>query len=152
MEARPQHWQIKPIYRAAFDTIVSAMRWSNGRSSAKIDCSCGWPEDTLRRVEVVRAVTDHYAAQTGIDLTSDHEALNLSMAFSLVASTGGVALMPLYASNLMPNSVVSRPIRGVPSVIDLVLGYSETGTSPLLKFLQSKVEDLKFRVSAPQSK
>jgi LysR family transcriptional regulator, hca operon transcriptional activator len=100
---------------------------------------------------VVRAVTDRYAAQTGIDLTPDHEALNLSMAFSLVASTGGVALMPLYARNLMPKSVVSRPIRGAPPMIDLVLGYNEANTSPQLKFLLSKVEDLKFRVSGPQS-
>ena len=46
--------------------------------------------------------------------------LNLSMGFSLVASTGGAALMPLYARNLMPNSVVSRPIRGAPPMIDLV--------------------------------
>ena len=36
-------------------------------------------------------------------------------------------------------------------MIDLVLGYNEANTSPLLKFLLSKVEDLKFRVSAPQS-
>ena len=33
----------------------------------------------------LRAVTDHYAAQTGIDLTPDHEVLNLSMGFSLVS-------------------------------------------------------------------
>jgi LysR family hca operon transcriptional activator len=99
---------------------------------------------------VLRATTDRYAAQVGIDLTPDHEALNLSMAFSLVASTGGVALLPIYARKLMPSSVVSRPIRGAPPTIDLVLGYSEANTSPLLKFLLSKVEELKFRVLAPQ--
>jgi LysR family transcriptional regulator, hca operon transcriptional activator len=99
----------------------------------------------------LRAVTDRYAAQTGIDLTPDHEALNLSMAFSLIASTGGVALLPLYARNLMPKSVVSRPLRGAPPMIDLVLGYNEANTSPLLKFLLTKVEDLKFRVSASHS-
>ena len=99
----------------------------------------------------LRAVTERYAAQTGIDLTPDHEMLNMSMGFSLVASTGGVALMPLYARNLMPNAVVCRPIRGAPPMIDLVLGYNEANTSPLLKFLLSKVEDLKFRVSALQS-
>ena len=105
----------------------------------------------LWNAPALRAVTDRYAAQTGIDLTPDHEALNLSMAFSLVASTGGVALLPLYARNLMPNSVVSRPIRGAPPIIDLVLGYSEANTSPLLKFLLTKLEDLKFRVSALQT-
>jgi LysR family hca operon transcriptional activator len=99
----------------------------------------------------LRAVTDRYAAQVGIDLTPDHEALNLSMAFSLVASTGGVALLPLYARNLMPKSVISRPIRGAPPMIDLVLGYSEANASPQLKFLLSKVDELKFRVSAQHS-
>jgi LysR family hca operon transcriptional activator len=99
----------------------------------------------------LRAVTDRYAAQVGIDLTPDHEALNLSMAFSLIASTGGVGLLPLYARNLLPKSIVSRPIRGAPPMIDLVLGYNEANASPLLKFLLSKVDDLKFRVSASHS-
>jgi LysR family hca operon transcriptional activator len=99
----------------------------------------------------LRAVTDRYAAQIGIDLTPDHEALNMSMGFSLIVSTGGVGLLPLYARNLLPKSVVSRPIRGAPPMIDLVLGYNEANTSPLLKFLLSKVEELKFRVSALQA-
>jgi LysR family hca operon transcriptional activator len=95
----------------------------------------------------LREVTDSYGAQLGIDLTPDHEALNLSMAISLVASTGGVALLPLYARNLLPPSVVSRPIRGAAPSVDLVLGYDASNTSPLLKFLLSKVEELKVRVS-----
>jgi LysR family hca operon transcriptional activator len=99
----------------------------------------------------LRAVTDRYAAQIGIDLTPDHEALNLSMAFSLIVSTGGIGLLPLYARNLLPKSVVSRPIRGAPPMIDLVLGYNEANTSPQLKFLLSKVDELKFRVSALHS-
>jgi LysR family hca operon transcriptional activator len=99
----------------------------------------------------LRTVTDRYAAQVGIDLTPDLEALNLSMAFSLVVSTGGIALLPLYARNLLPKSVVSRPIRGAPPMIDLVLGYNEANTSPQLKFLLSKVDDLKFRVSSQHS-
>ena len=39
---------------------------------------------------VLRAVTDRYGKQVGIDLTPDHEALNQAVAISLVASTGGV--------------------------------------------------------------
>lgn len=96
---------------------------------------------------VLRSVIDGYAAKLGIDLTPHHEVDNLSMAFSLVVSTRGVALLPMYARNLLPASVVSRPIRGVPAMIDLSLGYSTTNTSPLLKFLLSKIEDLKFRAS-----
>jgi LysR family hca operon transcriptional activator len=97
---------------------------------------------------VLREVTDRYAEQTGVDLTPHHVAENLSMAISLVASTRGVSLLPLYARNLLPPSVVSRPIWGAPPTIDLVLGYSETNTSPLLKTLLAKVEALKFRVQA----
>lgn len=93
----------------------------------------------------LRSVIDAYAAKLGIDLTPDHEVDNLSMAFSIVASTKGVALLPLYARNLLPASLVSRPIRGVPAMIDLSLGYNTANTSPLLKFLLSKIEDLKFR-------
>jgi len=99
----------------------------------------------------LRAVTDRYAAQIGIDLTPNHEALNLSMAFSLIASTGGIGLLPLYARNLLPKSVISRPIRGAPPMIDLVLGYNEANASPLLKYLLTKVDELKFRVSARHS-
>jgi LysR family hca operon transcriptional activator len=32
-------------------------------------------------------------------------------------------------------------------MVDLVVGYSEANTSPLLKFLLSKVDELKFRVA-----
>jgi LysR family hca operon transcriptional activator len=94
----------------------------------------------------LRAVTDAYAARVGVDLTPAHEALNLAMAISLVASTGGVSLLPLYARNLLPPTVVARPLAGVPPMIDLALGYNPANPSPLLKVLLSKVEALKFRV------
>jgi LysR family hca operon transcriptional activator len=32
-------------------------------------------------------------------------------------------------------------------MVDLVIGYNEANTSPLLKFLLSKLDELKFRVS-----
>ena len=82
----------------------------------------------------------------GIDLTPDHEVLNLSMAISLVASTGGVSLLPDYARNMLPPSVVSRPLLGDPPMIDLVLGHNEANTSPLLRTLLSRIADLKPRV------
>jgi LysR family hca operon transcriptional activator len=69
------------------------------------------------------------------------------MAISLVASTGGVALLPLYAQNLLPKTVVSRPIQGAPPTVDLVVGYNEANTSPLLQFLLSNLDELKFRVA-----
>ena len=69
------------------------------------------------------------------------------MAISLVASTGGIGLLPLYSQNLLPKTVVSRPMRGAPPMVDLVIGYNEANTSPLLKIVLSKVDDLKFRVT-----
>ena len=95
---------------------------------------------------VLRAVTDRYGKQVGIDLTPDHEALNPAVAISLVASTGGVGLWPLYMLNMLPPTLVSRPLDGAPPTIDLVLGYSRANTSPLLKTLLSKIDQLKFRV------
>jgi LysR family hca operon transcriptional activator len=90
----------------------------------------------------LKVVIDAYAARSGISLTSDYEAENLSMAISLVASTRGISLLPLYARNLLPPSVVSRPLQGEAPTIDLVLGYSKANTSPLLKRFLTKVDEL----------
>lgn len=104
----------------------------------------GVPHD---KSPALRAVTDAYGAKLGIDLTPDHYVDNLAMAMSLVTSTRGIALMPLYARNLLPPTVVSRPLAGVPPVIDLSLGYNEANTSPLLKTIVSRIGDLKFSSS-----
>jgi LysR family transcriptional regulator, hca operon transcriptional activator len=77
----------------------------------------------------------------------DHQAENLAMAISLVASTGGIGLFPLYAQNLLPKTIVVRPIRGAPPTVDLVIGYHEANTSPLLKSILARVDDLKLRVA-----
>ena len=101
----------------------------------------GVPHD---KSPALRAVTDAYAKSLGIDLTPDHDVDNLSMAMSLVASTRGIALMPLYARNLLPSTVIVRPLAGVPPTIDLSLGYHEANTSPLLKTIVSRIGELKF--------
>jgi LysR family hca operon transcriptional activator len=97
------------------------------------------------RTPTVWAIINDYVKPVGVKPA--HQAENLAMAISLVASTGGVSLLPLYAQNLLPKTVVSRPIQGAPPMVDLVIGYNEANTSPLLKFLLSKVDELKFRVS-----
>jgi LysR family hca operon transcriptional activator len=61
---------------------------------------------------------------------------------SLVASTRGLALMPAYAKNLLPWSVVSRPLEGVAPTIDLAVGYSKANTSPILRLFLSRVDAL----------
>ena len=96
---------------------------------------------------VGRRIVDDYLRRTGIDIRPDHEADHLAMAMSLVASTRGVALLPAYARNLLPSSLTSRPLQGDVPTIDLVVGYSKTNTSPILKLFLSRIDDLIARVS-----
>src|SRR5258708_36684669 len=69
------------------------------------------------------------------------------MAMSLVASTRGIALLPAYAKNFLPWSVISRPIQGDSPTIDLVLGYNKANTSPILRLFLSRGDELIARVS-----
>jgi LysR family hca operon transcriptional activator len=64
------------------------------------------------------------------------------MAISMIVSTRGLALLPVYARNLLPPSVVSRPLQGEAPMIELVIGYNRANTSPFLKVFLSKVDDL----------
>jgi len=96
---------------------------------------------------VGRKVVDDYLRRSGIDIKPDHEADHLAMAMSLVASTRGVALLPAYARNLLPASLTSRPLQGDVPTIDLVVGYSKTNTSPILKLFLSRIDDLIDRVA-----
>ena len=96
---------------------------------------------------VGRKVVDDYLRRSGVNIKPDHEADHLAMAMSLVASTRGVALLPAYARNLLPASLTSRPLQGDAPTIELVVGYSKTNTSPILKLFLSRVDDLIARVS-----
>jgi LysR family hca operon transcriptional activator len=100
-----------------------------------------------RTAPALRVVIDDYVKRTGLDITPEHEADNLSVAISLVASTRGVALLPVYARNFLPWSVVSRPLLGEPPTIDLVVGYHTGNASPLLKLFLSRLDDLVASVS-----
>ena len=95
----------------------------------------------------LRVVIDDYLRRSGIDIRPVHEVDNLAMAMSLVASTRGVALLPAYAQNFLPRSVISRPIKGDVPTIDLVVGYHKANTSATLKLFLSRVDDLIARVS-----
>jgi LysR family transcriptional regulator, hca operon transcriptional activator len=95
------------------------------------------------KARVLRAVTESYLRHSGVDITLDHGVDNLAMAISLVASTRGLALMPDYAKNLLPSSVVSRPLEGEAPTIDVAVGYSKSNTSPILKLFLSRLDELK---------
>jgi LysR family transcriptional regulator, hca operon transcriptional activator len=103
-----------------------------------------------RVAPVLKSVIDAYAARSGIKLTPEYDAENLSSAMSLVASTGGVTLLPRYAQNLLSSSVVVRPLQGEPPTIDLVMGYSRSSTSRLLKRFVARADELVARVSQSQ--
>jgi LysR family hca operon transcriptional activator len=96
---------------------------------------------------VLRKVIDNYLKRSGVNITPEHEADHLSMGMSLIASTRGVGLLPAYAQNFLASSVTSRPLKGNPPTIELVLGYRKSNQSPILKLLLSKVDELIARAA-----
>jgi LysR family hca operon transcriptional activator len=95
-----------------------------------------------RAAPALKVVIDTYTARSGITLVSDYSAENLSMAMSLVASTGGFSLLPRYVEHLLLPSVIIRPLAGDAPTIDLVMGYSKANTSPLLKRFLSRADEM----------
>ncbi len=97
---------------------------------------------------VLRAVIDNYLKRSGINIAPVHEVDHLAMAMSLIASTRGVALLPVYAENFLPRSV-TRAVRfqGDAPTIDLVVGYNKENHSPILKLLLSRLDELVASVS-----
>lgn len=108
------------------------------------------PQDLAREIyvssartsPVLKSVIQEYASNVGITLTAGYEGENLPSAMSLVTSTGGVTLIPLYAQNMLTPNVVARALDGVPPTIDLVLGYNNANTTPLLLRLLSRADEL----------
>jgi len=98
------------------------------------------------KARVLHDVIERYLQQSGVNITPEHGVDNLAMAMSLVASTRGLALMPEYANNLLPWSVVSRPLEGDVPTIDLVIGYSRSNASPVLKLFLSRADELMMHV------
>jgi LysR family hca operon transcriptional activator len=94
------------------------------------------------KATVLQAVTEDYLRRSGLDIKVDHGVDNMAMAMSLVASTRGLALMPAYARNLLPESVVTRPLQDEAPTIDIAVGYSKTNTSPILKLFLSRLDEL----------
>jgi LysR family hca operon transcriptional activator len=113
------------------------------------------PKDLVRETFVIvsntapvlRAVIDKYLKRSGIDITPAHEADHIAMGMSLIASTGGVGLLPTYAQNFLPSSLTSRPLKGDRPTVDLVFGYKKSNQSPALKLLLSRLDELVARAS-----
>jgi LysR family hca operon transcriptional activator len=86
-------------------------------------------------------VIQDYASKVGITLKAEYEGDNLPSAMSLVVSTGGVTLIPLYAQNMLTPNVVARALEESPT-IDLTLGYNAANSSPLLRRILSRADEL----------
>jgi LysR family hca operon transcriptional activator len=90
---------------------------------------------------VLRDVVDGYVKRRGLNIAPVHRIDNFAMAVSLVASSRGFAVLPAYAANFLPWSVISRPLAGEPPTIELLLGYHRANTSPVLRSLLQRLED-----------
>ncbi|SRR6266436_5595703 len=100
---------------------------------------------------VLRSVINDYVEKVGITLKSTYEAENLSALMSLVESSGGVGLAPLYVKNMLIPSVVARPLQGESPTIDLMMGYNKSNTTPLLKRFLSRADEIVEHVSQKEN-
>jgi LysR family transcriptional regulator, hca operon transcriptional activator len=106
------------------------------------DLACETYVSSARISPVLKSVIHDYASKVGITLKAEYEGDNLPSAMSLVVSTGGITLIPLYAQNMLTPNVVARALEGVPPTIDLTLGYNKANSSPLLRRLLSRADEL----------
>jgi LysR family transcriptional regulator, hca operon transcriptional activator len=97
---------------------------------------------------VLRGIIDKYLKRSRVNIVPDHQADHLAMGMSLIASTGGVGVLPAYAQNFLPSSVTSRPLKGDVPTVELVLGYKKSNQSPILKLLLSRLDELIARASS----
>jgi len=104
-----------------------------------------------RVAPALKAVIENYATKSSVVLKPQYDAENLSSVLSLVTSTGGVSLLPLYVKLMLPASVVIRPLQGDVPTIELVLGYSRSNTSAVLKRFLARADQLIAGVAKPDA-
>ncbi|WP_189051031.1 LysR family transcriptional regulator [Aliidongia dinghuensis] len=91
---------------------------------------------------ILRDIVDGYLERRGAPMTPAQVIDNFAVGISHVASTRGFALLPAYAANYLPWSVVSRPLKGEAPTIDLVLGYHRANRSPVLRALLERLNEI----------
>ena len=99
------------------------------------------------KATVLRAAIENYFERSGVKIVPAQKVDNPAKVMSLVASARGLTLIPAYVENLMPWSVVSRPLAGVAPRVDLVVGYSKANTSPVLALFLSRLDELIHHVA-----
>ncbi len=87
---------------------------------------------------VLRSIVERYLRARSVAVSPSHFLDGFATGISLVASTGGLTLLPAYVEPLLPRSVVSRPLAGSPPMIEIAAGYRADNPSPVLaSFLQN---------------
>jgi LysR family transcriptional regulator, hca operon transcriptional activator len=133
----------KPLIKEPLVAVLPADHRLAASKEVRLRDLAGEPYISPTRVApALKAAIENYAAKNGVVLTPAFDGENLSSVLSLVTSTGGVTLLPLYVRLMLPPSVVIRPLQGEVPTIDLVLGYSRSNTSALLKRFLSRADEL----------
>ena len=91
---------------------------------------------------VLRGAVNGYLRRSGVEIVPHLEIDNFAMAISLVASTHGVAILPASINDVLPPSVVSRPLSGEQPTVDLMVGYRRDNESPILRVFLDKLDEL----------
>jgi LysR family hca operon transcriptional activator len=142
-EAQPAGLSFRFLAKEPLIAVLSAdHRLASRKKIRPHDLSNEIFVSSARSSPVLSAVVRDYAARIGVSLKAEYEAENLPAAMSLVASTGGITLIPLYAQNMLTPNVVARALDGVPPTIDLTLAYNQVNVSPLLRRFLSRADEL----------
>lgn len=91
---------------------------------------------------VLRDIVTRYLRDRGVMVRPRHLLDGIATGISLVASTGGVTLLPAYVEPLLPRSLVSRPLAGNPPVIEIAAGYRADNPSPVLHAFLENIDQL----------
>lgn len=89
---------------------------------------------------VLRGIVERYLRERGVTVSTSHFLDSFATGISLVASTGGLTLLPAYVEKLLPRSVVSRPLAGPSPVIEIAAGYRADNPSPVLRSFLGNID------------
>ncbi len=89
---------------------------------------------------VLRGIVERYLRERGVIVSTSHFLDSFATGISLVASTGGLTLLPAYVEKLLPRSVVSRPLAGPSPVIEIAAGYRADNPSPVLRSFLGNID------------
>lgn len=91
---------------------------------------------------VLRGIVERYLRDRGVVVSPAHKLDGIATGISLVASTGGITLLPAYVETLLPRSLVSRPLAGNAPVIEIAAGYRADNPSPILRIFLENIDQL----------